>query len=553
MGENNEVKKQNENISGESAQQNNMNTQKNITAQNNKNEQNNKTKKSKTGVIIAVIIVIATIFIVSVVGIAIAAMTILENFTNSKRDKDDDNRTAVNIVQNNVTNVAENNTTNNTTNTTKENKATKKDDSKPYVYKATYGEDKQVKKKDATSYGSSVFDSSKDLVAPYINIDSEAANSVNYQIKKLYNGLYDGFIANDDGTSFEITGMNYSAFQNKNILSIIISHYYAVVPGGGDSYIETYNFNLETGEEATKEEIAKVAGFSADACNEKIRKFTSQMYENASETGFEGVKNNSYYLNKKGELIIIYSGCTAGSYETGYNLNTGKDENISNDNNEANNNIENSSNTKTTEGTSKNEVSSNTTSKEDKGAEEIKKCFKDKQWVKNNVMMKESVFGEPIKGNRKVTFIKVDNSNFSQMYVVQDFADQDLSVQLFIVSYQNDKVVVEPMQIQHSGHGGSSVDANNAVVGTGYIHMGYQDSTEYSIKTGKPEFLSSIGIEPIDVYGEENKYYKKTNSTEKMEITEAEYNKIVEENNKKYNFAAIETKLTDANVDKYVK
>ena len=184
---------------------------------------------------------------------------------------------------------------------------------------------------------------------------------------------------------------------------------------------------------------------------------------------------------------------------------------------------------------------------------EIKKCLKDGSWIANNVMMKSSVFNEPIKGKRKVTFMKVVNGNYSPMFVIQDYAEEDLSSQLFIVTYQNGKVVVNEMQKQHISHGGSNVDPNKAVIGTGFIHMGYYSDATYSIKSGKPELLVCTGKDPIDTYSEKYKFYKQIGNGERVDITEQEYNKIQEEEKNKYKFYPVGTELTDANVDEYVK
>lgn len=303
----------------------------NINVSSNVQEQPVK-KKKNVGLIVG--IVIAVIIIVSIiVGVIILTGAALFSFNKSAKKEISKGKATIQSVTTNTSNATnetnttnttnETNTTNNTTTTTRED-SIKKDVSKPWVYDAEYGKDKQVKKKDATNVGYKKLDSSKDLVAPFINIDSEAADSINYQIKKYYNNAYDHFVYNDNGESFECTGMEYRFFENKNILSIVLLHSAYVVPGGGNTYIEAYNFNLATGEEATLEDMVKVAGLSVDECNDRIKSFNEKMYE-SKEYPYEGLKGSAY-LNKNGEFVVIFATEAAGTHDDVYNINKQKEE-----------------------------------------------------------------------------------------------------------------------------------------------------------------------------------------------------------------------------------
>ena len=187
-------------------------------------------------------------------------------------------------------------------------------------------------------------------------------------------------------------------------------------------------------------------------------------------------------------------------------------------------------------------------------AEEIRKCLKDKNWVQNNIMMKNTVFGDPIEHEQELTFIKVNGGNYSPMIVIEACSEEDLSVQYFVVTYQNGKVISHPFSEYpfHMSHAGISVDANNAMAVQGYMHMGYNVSTYYDIKEGKPRTLDIIGN--YDDYGDDgytgNIIYFNGDDTNK--ISESQYNEIAQKY-KKYKFVSIGTKLTDANIDEYVK
>ncbi len=405
--------------------------------------------------------------------------------------------------------------------------------------------------------GYKVVDSSTDLVAPYINIDSEAANSINYEIKKLYNSLYDEFMSHDDGSSFHITGMSYKVFENKNIISIVIPHTFGVVPGGGDFYIETYNFNLDTGNEATKEDVAKAAGYTLDACNNKINEFAIKEHD-SGDSPFEGMKN-TFYLNQNSEFIAIYSGNAAGHYESGYNLNRSKVEEIkiddstdstSNSNDGAKNSESNNNNKENNNSNSENTTVSTGNAKYDEAVNAIKKCFLDDNWVRNNVMMKKSVFGEAVTGPRQVSFMKVVNTNYPPMFVVEDVAQSSISSQAFIVSYQNGKVVVNAMPVLHTGHSGIGVDPNKAMLCVSYMHMGYGSDEMYDIKNGNAVSKLKINANP-DVNsstGEDYTYFRDNGKS----ISKAEYDKLSKEF-QKYKFLNIGTELNKANIEAYVK
>lgn len=187
-------------------------------------------------------------------------------------------------------------------------------------------------------------------------------------------------------------------------------------------------------------------------------------------------------------------------------------------------------------------------------AQEIRKCLKDKNWVKNNVMMKTTVFGDALEHEQKLSFIKVVGGNYSPMIVVEAYSDGDLSSQCFIVTYQNGKVVSNPLTEYplHISHGGMAIDANNAMACQGYMHMGNEASIYYDIKTGSSKTLEKVG--KYDDYGDDGFtgniiYYYGEDSNK---ITESRYNEILQKYSK-YKFVSIGTDLTDANIDEFIK
>ena len=135
----------------------------------------------------------------------------------------------------------------------------------------------------------------------------------------------------------------------------------------------------------------------------------------------------------------------------------------------------------------------NTTDNKSNAVEAIKTALKDDKWVIENIMMKKSVFDTELEGEQKLTFmiLKKDN-NGNPMIAI--YAEQDLSSEMFLVSYQNGKVTsnsVTGLPI-HNGHGGISIDPNNHIAVWGWGHMGTFSNTYYDIKTGKSVTLDKI-------------------------------------------------------------
>lgn len=190
--------------------------------------------------------------------------------------------------------------------------------------------------------------------------------------------------------------------------------------------------------------------------------------------------------------------------------------------------------------------------------EAIKKALKDESWRKENVMMKNTCFGEaPSKNSQKLSFMRVVGADYEPLIIVEAYSENDLSSQAFMVYYKNGKVVSvplteEPLHIYHSGVG---VDPNKAKMNIGYMHMGYEFNRMYDIKTGTLKYIQGIGsyFTYDNNDNEKYEYYKHIDgANDNIEISQDEYNKLNKEYDN-YNFYEISTELTNSNIDKYVK
>ena len=197
-----------------------------------------------------------------------------------------------------------------------ENKSNKKlDESKPWVYDAEYGKDKTVKKVES-------FSSDKDLIVPYININSEDANKANDEIKNIYEETYSKYGAAPSYTI--IYSSNYEFYENDNILSIVLRVGDAVINGGaGTSKTYIYNFNLDTLKPATLKEMAILCGFNSESdVQYKVKEWEKRQNELAKANPdkvaaqMTGVVDGQYFIDKDKKLNFIYMSLAAGNYYT---------------------------------------------------------------------------------------------------------------------------------------------------------------------------------------------------------------------------------------------
>ena len=142
---------------------------------------------------------------------------------------------------------------------TPKEKSIKIDEDKDYVYDAEYDTG------DAPSeYAVGIYTYYlKDIVVPYINIDSDGAKAANENIKTVFDEL---MAAYNDGAN---GGMGYVKY-NDNILSIV----FKTGTGATDvvfPYYHTYNFDLKTGERLTYEYAYGVAGFNSNSVYDKVK------------------------------------------------------------------------------------------------------------------------------------------------------------------------------------------------------------------------------------------------------------------------------------------
>ena len=102
----------------------------------------------------------------------------------------------------------------------------------------------------------------RDLIVPYVNINSNDAKVANQEIYELYEELIDIFNENSD-YGIWYTDVEYDYYINDNILSVVIT-----TSSGGTDVTRyryyTYNFDLNTGNFTDYSEVYNVVDISSD-------------------------------------------------------------------------------------------------------------------------------------------------------------------------------------------------------------------------------------------------------------------------------------------------
>lgn len=193
---------------------------------------------------------------------------------------------------------------------------------KEYIYDAEY--EKKVNKNSYVIGNKTYY--AKDIVVPFININSSYVTDANNEIKTVF----DQAIAAYNDESKYVDQCNYTKYIDGKTLSVILTY------GEGSTDVihpkyYTYNINLKDGKELTYEEVCNLLGIEnvdskveaavTTTMKEKLQNFSAENYEagtnfdtynNQSINNYkESVKNNTikYFIaeNKKLNVIVKLS------------------------------------------------------------------------------------------------------------------------------------------------------------------------------------------------------------------------------------------------------
>ena len=197
----------------------------------------------------------------------------------------------------------------------------KVNDSKDWVYDAVYEKDVT-----ADSYSTGYYTYyAKDIVVPYININSTFAKRSNDEIKTVFDKAIEAYNEGVNNQMTYIKDCNYTKYEDKDMLSVFFQLGVGATDIVQPDYY-TYNIDLKTGKELSYEEVYKKAGFTKENIESKavesITKFVNDTYFNNElakqmdtekyvystiDNYKESVLDNSikYYLSKEGNLNVI--------------------------------------------------------------------------------------------------------------------------------------------------------------------------------------------------------------------------------------------------------
>lgn len=184
----------------------------------------------------------------------------------------------------------------------------------------------QTKELVYTNYSlTEIYENKYDIKAsiPTININSDKIANINKEIKSIFQDKLDSIIANKDkGTAVSIYTVDYTAYLNQNILSIVIK---STIREGGNVQrliIKAYTYNLSTNEVIPLSNMLEIKSKSAQTAENTIRReiqesisYTDNLaalgytvYERDINSTIYKVENsNNYFLGPNDTIYVIYA------------------------------------------------------------------------------------------------------------------------------------------------------------------------------------------------------------------------------------------------------
>ena len=217
--------------------------------------------------------------IIAILAIAVVGLVVYIVLDKNNQPKTDQNNTSTETSQNEGEKPEE------------ETKLVSKiDEDKDWVYDADY--EKKVTKESHTDSEGNVLFSAKDIVAPYINVQSSYAETSNTAIKKVFDEIVK--IYNADALQ-QITDCKYEKALNDKSVSVVYSY---TINRMKPSYY-TYNVNLEDGSELSYKEVYTQAGFTDDDIEDAVKKavkdkMLNEVLKDFSKENMGGETKESY-------------------------------------------------------------------------------------------------------------------------------------------------------------------------------------------------------------------------------------------------------------------
>ncbi len=160
------------------------------------------------------------------------------------------------------------------------------------------------------------------LNIPVINIRSDLSNTFNSMTQADFVNKANEVIQNTDSTKKIIYTVDYTAYVNSNILSVVIKSTLKEGNSAQRVIVRTYNYNLSTNQEASLVDLITMKMLNKDEVNNKIMQVVTaenQEAENLQSMGYNTVfvrdlasdmynidNAGAYFLGPNQELYIVY-------------------------------------------------------------------------------------------------------------------------------------------------------------------------------------------------------------------------------------------------------
>ena len=167
-----------------------------------------------------------------------------------------------------------------------------------WIYDAEYTK----KDLEGKSYKSSVTTetySLEDIKVPFINIDSEDANEANEELKKLFDQAVKLFEEELDGDQASYVLVSYEKVVNDEYLSVLVKTEVGGEEEIPNSVYYTYNFDMNTGNKLTYDEVYDIVGISEDEIEEKAEEAITEEFKYRFKGLAEGYESDLEEYSEK--------------------------------------------------------------------------------------------------------------------------------------------------------------------------------------------------------------------------------------------------------------
>lgn len=158
-----------------------------------------------------------------------------------------------------------------------------------------------------------------DVKIPVLNINTEVAKKINKEIEEEFYNKANVIMRNLEG--YTIYNVSYSAYVNKDVVSIVVKSSLKEENKNEKVTIKTYNYSIPTGKEVLLKELIELKQISPKEVQKTIDEEIEKAYNNAlaisSEYGSTYNRNlddkmyklentKEFFLTNEGNIYIIY-------------------------------------------------------------------------------------------------------------------------------------------------------------------------------------------------------------------------------------------------------